>query len=355
MSNTERARRHMGGLVTIRAAAEDTNGSLAVVEERAARGYTTPPHVHSREDETLFVIEGTLDYAVNGVPGTATAGEAVFLPRGLPHTFSVTSQDAHFLVIITPGGFEQFFTEVSPPASATNQPGTDPARMVTSAADFGTTVFGSDEPVIAAADIVGTSTTPSSITDAYRVIEDAVAGVGPLPSRLDAVTDRLLDVAATRLTDHPVHAQSLILLGILAERAEPAWQDRLPELLRTVRPDWPEAVALAAAYLFAHFPSDTSAIESALAATVLAEPDRARLRRCLTRPGPTALDQLGRVWPSPATWTLDPADRALDRRWRSTLDLTTETVAALWHSETTALLAFMGARAAHAVERSCRA
>lgn len=247
---TDRARSHLGGLVTIRAAAEDTNGSLAVVEERAGRGYTTPPHVHRREDETLFVIEGTLEYTVDGVTATATGGSAVFLPRGLPHTFSVISEQAHFLVIITPGGFEQFFSEVSPAASASDRPPTDPMRMVASAAALGTTVF-RPEPALAAARIVATSTTMPEIVDAYRAIEDVVAGTGPLPSPLGALVDPLVTVATTRLSEDPVHARSLILLGILIERAGPDLRSRVPE--RAVQPDWPEATALAAAYLWAHF------------------------------------------------------------------------------------------------------
>jgi hypothetical protein len=213
------------------------------------------------------------------------------------------------------------------------------------------------EPALAAAGIVGSSSTLSQIIDAYRVIEDAVAGVGPLPSQLDVLTDRLVDVAATRLAEDPVHARSLILLGILAERDGHVEAPKLvaPELVKAVRSDWPESTALAAAYLFAHFPADAPAIESALSATVLAEADVARLRRCLARPDFTdraALEQLGRVWPSPTTWTLNAGERDLDQRWRATLDLTPEAVAALWQSETTALLAFMGAKAMHAVEQS---
>src|SRR5829696_6692042 len=104
---------HLGGLLSISATANDTNGAVSVVEERAVRGYATPPHVHGREDETLFVIEGELKYVVGGTPGIAVAGNTVFLPRSVPHRFEVTSQEARFLVIITPGGFEQFFKEVS--------------------------------------------------------------------------------------------------------------------------------------------------------------------------------------------------------------------------------------------------
>jgi quercetin dioxygenase-like cupin family protein len=361
----ERARSHLGGLVTIRTAAEDTNGSLAVVEERAARGYTTPPHVHRREDEVLFVIAGTVEYTVDGVAATASAGEGVFLPRGVPHNFTVLSGQAHFLVIVTPGGFERFFSQVSPPASAPHPPAAaghphaDPVRMAASAAELGTTVLGTPgdrgEQALAAVALAATSGALAEITGAYRVIEDVVAGPGPLPSGLDALAEGLTAVACNRLSRHPVHARSLILLGILAERATAALTIQVPELLDAVRPDWPEPTALAAAYLLAHFPAHAAVIEDAFTRTVLAGPDRGRLRRCLASPDFTSsesLDLLGRVWPSPATWSLDPAERDLDQRWRATLALTPETAAQLWQSETAALLAFMGAKAEHAVERA---
>lgn len=358
----ERARWHLGGLVTIRAAAEDTNGSLAVIEEKAARGYSTPRHVHRREDETLFVIDGTLEYALDGPAAIVSAGEAVFLPRGVPHNFAVTSDQAHFLVILTPGGFERFFSQVSPVASAQRLPGpadhprTDPVRMSGSAAGLGTTVFdtsdGSGRRVLAAVELAATSAALAEIAGAYRVIEDAVAAAGPGPTPLEEFTERLAAVAAARMSEHPVHGRALILLGILAERAGRDLPIQLPELIDAVRRDWPEATALAAAYLFAHFPSDAAAIETALNATVLSEPDLGRLRRCLAQPG--SLEQLGRVWPSPAMWTLDTAEHDLDRRWRAALPLTADTGAALWRSETVALLAYMGAKAEHAVERALR-
>jgi quercetin dioxygenase-like cupin family protein len=350
-ADAERERWHLGGLLTITAAAEDTNGSLAVVEERAARGYATPAHVHGREDETLFVIEGAIDYTVDGTRGTVTAGQAAFLPRGLAHQFTVVSERAHFLVIITPGGFERFFGEVSPAASAHRPPEaadqvrTDPADMVRSAAVLGTTVFTKPGPWPELLDTTG-------LVAAYRAIEDVVAGAGPLPSPLTPLVDLLVGTAATRLADHPVHARSLVLLGILAERAEQDVPVLAPELLAAVRPDWPEPAVLAAAYLFAHFPAQAEDIDRALAGTALPEPDRARLRRCLARPDP---DVLGRVWPSPTTWQLDPDEQERDRQWRAGLDLSPEAATALWQSKTAALLAYMGARAEHAVERSCRA
>lgn len=361
----ERVRWHLGGLLTIRAAATDTNGSLGVVEERAVRDYATPPHVHTREDETLFVIRGRLKYVVNGVSGTANAGDAVFLPRNLSHHFQVISDDAHFLILITPGGFERFFLRVSPAAKARQLPGanerpyTDPDAMVREAAVLGTTVFrgtpGADNPAVVAAKVAGAATDPAEVAQAYRTVEDIVTRVTQPLSGVDLLITELADIATRRLRHDIVHARSVILLGILAERADRDFGGEVTELLTMVEPGTPEATVLALAYLFCHFPSQKQAVTSAFLPTLLPEQDRQRLLRCVEQPdftGRQPARKVGRVWPSPATWILNDSERELDQQWRSMLQLDSAAVRDLWTWETEALRAFMGAKAAYAVERS---
>jgi len=349
---SDRTRWHLGGLLTIRILSGESNGSIGIVEERAVRGYATPPHVHGREDETLYVISGELEHVVGGKTGTAREGDAVFLPRGIGHHFRVTSADAHFLVIMTPGGFEEFFQHVSPPAAATRVPGehdhphTDPARMTAVAAAMGTTVFRPDEAVVAAATALADSDDPGPL---YRVVENAVAG--PVPAPLDQLVAPLVHAAHTQ----PKHARALILLGILAESDDSARSlvhDAVPALAALARPDSPRPVALALAYFLAHFPAHGDVARAALDRLGLPDEDRLRASRCLDAPDVT---RIGRVWPSPSVWELDADERELDRAWRSTLELGESEVAALWESETTALLAYLGAKAENAVTGSDRA
>lgn len=360
---SERARWHLGGLLTVRAAAGDTNGAIAVVEERAVLGYATPAHVHGREDETLYVIDGVLEYTVDGLAGTVGPGETVHLPRGLSHRFEVTSMAAHFLVIITPGGFEEFFTEVSPPAVANRVPDlrdhahTDPALMVRAAAARGTTVFRDNEnAALVAAMTVARSDSGPEIVLAYRELGAALVEPAPVVTRGGEIADRLTDAVTERLSADPVHARALILLGIVIERSEvdPAhWDAVVPRLLRVVGPALDDAAVLAFAYLLAHFPAHGPAVFDAMRTTNLAEPDRQRLARCLEQPDVTEMSgRLGRVWPSPTVWQLDAGEQQLDQAWRAGLRLDAETAMALWEDETVALLAYMGARADHAVERT---
>lgn len=92
----------------------DTGGALAVFVQSTPAGSGPPPHRHHGEAEIFVVLEGELEYFV-GVPGEGTwtrvaPGGAVFLPRGVPHTFrNVGGTPSRTLVVVLPGGFEQFF------------------------------------------------------------------------------------------------------------------------------------------------------------------------------------------------------------------------------------------------------
>ena len=95
-------------LAAVKASAETTAGAVAVIEHLAPRGTGSPLHVHSREDEWFYVIEGELTFWVGGESIVAPAGTFVFGPGGIPHTFIVSSEGARFLLVTEPGGFERF-------------------------------------------------------------------------------------------------------------------------------------------------------------------------------------------------------------------------------------------------------
>ena len=72
-----------------------------------AQGAGSPLHVHHREDEWFYVIEGALAFWVGGEVIEAPAGSFVFGPRDIPHTFIVSSPEARFLLVTEPAGFEE--------------------------------------------------------------------------------------------------------------------------------------------------------------------------------------------------------------------------------------------------------
>jgi quercetin dioxygenase-like cupin family protein len=112
-----------GDFITIKVTGKDTQGALAVVETTTAPQLGPPLHVHSREDETFYVLEGTFQFLVGNRTFTATAGAMLHGPRGIPHTFkNVGNTTGKMVVIATPAGFEEFVAEVGAPASDATAP-----------------------------------------------------------------------------------------------------------------------------------------------------------------------------------------------------------------------------------------
>ena len=137
----------LGVLATIKASAETTEGRVAVIEHLAPHGSGSPLHIHRNEDEWFYVTEGELTFWVGGEVIGAPAGSFVYGPRGIPHTFTVTSPQARFLLVAEPAGFEGFMRAVAEPAQAlTLPPATsrppDPERMMAIAAEYGIEILG---------------------------------------------------------------------------------------------------------------------------------------------------------------------------------------------------------------------
>ena len=81
------------------------NGAFDLTIAKMRRGTEPPPHVHSREDEFLYILSGGMRFYVDGKVFTVTAGECMFLPRRRPHAFLITSEEIQVISLITPGGF----------------------------------------------------------------------------------------------------------------------------------------------------------------------------------------------------------------------------------------------------------
>jgi quercetin dioxygenase-like cupin family protein len=111
-----------GSLMTIKARAADTGGALGLVEASFPEGFGPPLHVHSREDEAIYVVEGRIRFRQGDDEFVAGPGTWVWGPRGVPHAFKVESERARALVIVTPGGFERMFEEGGVAAGESAEP-----------------------------------------------------------------------------------------------------------------------------------------------------------------------------------------------------------------------------------------
>ncbi|TIQ42416.1 MAG: cupin domain-containing protein [Mesorhizobium sp.] len=109
--------------MTVKATAENTGGGFGLLESLIAPGFSPPLHVHHREDESFYVLEGELTMKCGDRTFRATAGSFVFLPRNVPHTFVVEGdKPARMLTLLTPGGGEGVFIDGGRPAEAEGLP-----------------------------------------------------------------------------------------------------------------------------------------------------------------------------------------------------------------------------------------
>jgi quercetin dioxygenase-like cupin family protein len=77
-----------------------------------------PPHIHSREEEGFYVLEGEITFTINGERIVAKAGTFANMPVGTPHSFKNESdRPAKMLICVAPAGLEKMFFEVGAPLS----------------------------------------------------------------------------------------------------------------------------------------------------------------------------------------------------------------------------------------------
>ena len=103
----------------------ESGGCIGLFESVVPAGEGPPLHIHHNEDEVIHVLDGHSEFWLDGATRRLGAGEAIFLPRGIPHTFRVAGRTpARLLAVLTPGGFEGFFAEVAAldPARAADAP-----------------------------------------------------------------------------------------------------------------------------------------------------------------------------------------------------------------------------------------
>jgi quercetin dioxygenase-like cupin family protein len=114
-----------GSLAVIKATAADTGGQMTIVEITEPPGTEAPLHVHHREDEGFWVLEGEVTFEVGGTTIPAGRGDYAFGPRDIPHRYTVGDAGCRMLFILTPGGFEDAIRAMSVPAQSRTLPPAD--------------------------------------------------------------------------------------------------------------------------------------------------------------------------------------------------------------------------------------
>jgi quercetin dioxygenase-like cupin family protein len=102
----------VGDNLTFKIGPKETGGKYTVAATHIPPQAGPPPHVHAAEDEMFYILEGTMMFMDNQHTFTAGPGSAVYLPKGIPHTFkNVGSTPVKCILTALPSGFEAFVAE----------------------------------------------------------------------------------------------------------------------------------------------------------------------------------------------------------------------------------------------------
>src|ERR1700676_3160476 len=108
----------VGDVYRFLATGDDTDGKYAMWEAIVPPGGGPPPHVHSREEEGFYILEGEITIQFGDKWIVATAGMFANMPVGTPHSFKNESdRPAKMLISVAPAGLEKMFFEVGVPVA----------------------------------------------------------------------------------------------------------------------------------------------------------------------------------------------------------------------------------------------
>ncbi len=108
----------VGDTMTLKATGQDTDGRLLLLENLTAPGGGPPPHIHTREDEFFYVLDGEFEIRIGDELHTLGPGGFAVVRRGTVHNFrNAGDHPARILVGFSPAGMEGFFRESGRPAT----------------------------------------------------------------------------------------------------------------------------------------------------------------------------------------------------------------------------------------------
>jgi mannose-6-phosphate isomerase-like protein (cupin superfamily) len=135
----------VGALMVKKAGSDETGGAFDLLDQTVPPGYAPPRHVHRREDEAWYVLEGDATFWCGDRKFDAPRGAFVFLPRGVEHTFLAGREGARLLTLAVPGGFARFVEECGVRAVRLTIPPEEPidtAKLAETAGRYGIEITG---------------------------------------------------------------------------------------------------------------------------------------------------------------------------------------------------------------------
>lgn len=127
-------------LVTFKATGESTEGAYALFDSLVLPGGGPPPHIHHREAESFYVLEGEFEFLAGERWIPATPGSFVHVSKGALHTLKNVGEDVgRLLILVVPAGLDSFFEEVGEPGTDISSPPGPPdvEKLLETAARYG--------------------------------------------------------------------------------------------------------------------------------------------------------------------------------------------------------------------------
>lgn len=98
----------------IKVSAKDTDSKLTVFEYTGNTQGGPPLHIHLKQDEIFFIVEGEYTFKVGEEIHELKKGDTIFLPRKVPHTFTQTSEKGKMYFMLQPSGkMEDYFRKIA--------------------------------------------------------------------------------------------------------------------------------------------------------------------------------------------------------------------------------------------------
>jgi quercetin dioxygenase-like cupin family protein len=116
-SDEGEARWWFGTLAVIKTTASETGGNLTIIDVTNPPGFEAPLHVHHRDDEGFWILEGEATFEVGDTTIEGSAGDYLFGPRDIPHRYTAGDSGCRMLFIMVPGGMEDVVRATSEPAA----------------------------------------------------------------------------------------------------------------------------------------------------------------------------------------------------------------------------------------------
>ena len=118
----------LGDLYTFKLTGKQTLGTVTVIEQIIQPENGPPPHIHHKEDESFYILDGRFSFLCGDRSADFDTGSFIYIPRGTLHSFkNIGETQGKLLVTITPAGLEEFFYSIGAPFTGMDSaPGFDP-------------------------------------------------------------------------------------------------------------------------------------------------------------------------------------------------------------------------------------